>query len=451
MSVLDPDPDPDRSQRGEAWRLGLVFGAFAFLQGIGDPTDGLLAQPVRSLLRGWGQSAGAITTFSALLAIPWTLKPLYGLLTDFVPILGTRRKGYLIVSGGAAALSLLGLYAFPVRPGATTALLACLLVPTAALALGDVAADGLLIDRGRAVGLTGQLQSAQWGCLYAAGILNGLLGGMLCQHRREPWAFLVCGAGGLLTVALALTCVREPGRLTPGRRRNRRAVLADATRSGSILGVGGFLFLWNFNPFSNAVLYVHMTRGLGFSESFCGVTLTLSALASIAASAGYGWYCRRVSLPVLVHASIVLGVASTIAYAFVVDEGSAVLVTLIAGFTYMTATLIQLDLAARACPPAVAGTLFATIMALENLGASSSTWLGGVLYDHGIERWGSRRAFEVLVLVGSIFTAACWLLVPFLPWGLITPERDTRHAPPTDPDVSPAGPNGFGPPGDSTN
>ena len=57
----------------------------------------------------------------------------------------------------------------------------------------------------------------------------------------------------------------------------------------------------------------------------------------------------------------------------------------------MTATLIQIDLAARTCPPETAGTVFALLMALENLSASASTWLGGVLYDEGKERWGSRR------------------------------------------------------------
>jgi MFS family permease len=377
-----------------------------------------MAQPVRSLLGRWGEGAGEITTFSALLAIPWTLKPLFGLLTDFVPLFGTRRKGYLLLAGGATAISLLALCAFPVRQGATAVLLGWLLVPTAAVALADVAADALMIEHGRPRGLTGQFQAVQWGCLYGAGILTGLLGGELCELRRESWAFLIFGIGGMSTLALVLSCVREPARA--GTRRGWRptlSVLLGAARpgAGSVIAVGGFLFLWNFNPFSSAVLHVHMTRALGLSERFYGMTVALTAVASIAASVAYGLYCRRVPMPVLVHASIVLGVVSTLGYAAVSDERSAVLVTLAVGVTYMTATLIQLDLAARACPPEVAGTVFALLMALENLGASSSTWLGGLLYDRGIERWESRRAFLVLVLVGSAFTAGCWLLVPFLP------------------------------------
>jgi MFS family permease len=424
LNVPDPPTiggrgrDRPGARAGEAWRLALLFGALAFLQGIGEPTEGLMAQPVRSLLRASGQTAGAIAAFSALLGIPWILKPLYGLLCDFVPLFGTRRKGYLAVAGGATALTLLGLFALPIGAEQSASLLGWLLVPSIAVALGDVASDALMIERGRPRGLTGLLQAVQWSCLYAAGIVNGLLGGLLCELRLESWAFLVCGVGGLATMTLVLFAVREPARNRPRPGSGRSlAILAGALRpgAGSVLAVGGFLLLWNFNPFSNVVLHLHMTRALGFSERFYGVTEALTAVASIAASVGYGFYCRRVPMRVLVHASIVLGVLSTLAYATVTDERSAVVVTLVAGATYMTATLIQLDLAARSCPPRVAGTLFALLMALENLGASASTGLGGFLYDHGVERWGSRRAFEVLVLVGSAFTACCWLLVPLLP------------------------------------
>ena len=104
---------------------------------------------------------------------------------------------------------------------------------------------------------------------------------------------------------------------------------------------------------------------------------------------------------VLVHLSIVLGVVSTLGYVLVVDERSALLVTVGVAFTYMTATLIQIDLAAQNLPPETAGTVFALLMAVENLSLSASTWLGGVLYDEGKERWGSRGSFQVLVLIGS--------------------------------------------------
>jgi hypothetical protein len=416
-----------QAQSREVWRLALLFGAIYFLQGIGEPTEGLIAQPVRSLLDSWGCTVSTITGFMALLALPWSFKPLYGLLSDFVPLFGTRRKGYLLLAAAATAVSLLALYQFPVPPGSPARLLGWLLVPTAAVALADVAADALMIEYGQPRGLTGRLQAVQWGCLHAAGILTGLLGGLLSQRHQETLAFLICGAGGALTLVLVLVCVREPPcARTPLGIRASLGMLAGALRQGSIFAVGGFLFLANFNPFTNTVLQLHMTKALGFSQEFYGETVALTSVASIVASLAYGLYCRRVPMVALVHASIVLGVLSTLGYAGLVDRRSAVLVTWATGVTYMTATLIQFDLAAQTCPPAVAGTVFALLMALENLSASLSTWFGGWLYAQSAGRWGSHRAFQVLVVIGSALTACCWLLVPFLPGGSRGAEAGPR-------------------------
>lgn len=80
----------------------------------------------------------------------------------------------------------------------------------------------------------------------------------------------------------------------------------------------------------------------------------------------------------------------------------------------MTGTLIQLDLAARICPPETAGTTFALLMAVSNLGYSLSVALGGSLYEGWMETRGDVGAFDMLVGVGALSTCACWLVVPWL-------------------------------------
>lgn len=42
-------------------------------------------------------------------AIPWIIKPVYGMLSDSVPIWGTRRKSYLLIFSGISALAYLSL------------------------------------------------------------------------------------------------------------------------------------------------------------------------------------------------------------------------------------------------------------------------------------------------------------------------------------------------------
>ena len=190
--------------------------------------------------------------------------------------------------------------------------------------------------------------------------------------------------------------------------------LAGAARSPTVLGAGAFLFLWNFNPFSTVVLRHYMTGVLGLTEEFYGTMQSLMAVASILACLAYPAMARRVTPASIVRLSIVLGVASTLAYWGLSGRASAMAVTLAVGFIYMMATLIQLDLAARACPPEAAGSVFALLMALENLAAATSTAMGGWCFERWAELWGPVASFRALVAVGAAFTAASWLLLPLL-------------------------------------
>jgi BT1 family protein len=51
-----------------------------------------------------GESPAAIGALMALLALPWTIKPIFGLLSDFVPLFGSRRRNYLLLANGAATV-----------------------------------------------------------------------------------------------------------------------------------------------------------------------------------------------------------------------------------------------------------------------------------------------------------------------------------------------------------
>src|SRR5687768_3264680 len=70
---------------------------------------------------------------------------------------------------------------------------------------------------------------------------------------------------------------------------------------------------------------------------------------------------------------------------------------------------------AGACPPGSAGTIFALLMSLTNLSTSLATYCGGQAYEVFEATAGSSRvAFLGLIVIGSLATAACWVLVPFM-------------------------------------
>jgi hypothetical protein len=62
-------------------------------------------------------------------------------------------------------------------------------------------------------------------------------------------------------------------------------------------------------------------------------------------------------------------------------------------------------------------------MSLSNLSAALSQGFGGSIYEAMAQRWGSGTAFQLLVAIGALFTAGCWLLMPLLKLAFPSPAR----------------------------
>jgi MFS family permease len=400
--------------RPKIFQLSLLFAALYFIQGATEPTDGLMAQPLMSWLRRSGQTPSQIAGLGALLWIPWAIKPLYGILSDFLPLAGYHRKSYLIAATGITCASLA--LVFVLQPAAGSAHLAALLfAATLGVALSDVVVDAIIVEKGQPAGLTGRFQAIGWAALYAAAICTGTLGGWISESAREELSFLVCSALALASLLLAVCFISERrAHVTRGELRATLFVWRDAMRSPHLFIAGAFLFCLNFNPFSALAFYLYATEELGLSDQSFGDLQSIDAVGALCGCLFYAWYYRSLSPRSLVLGSIVLSVASTLAYWALRDATTARVVVAFSGFALATATVIQLDLAARICPPRVAGTLFAILMALGNLGTMLSRWLGGVLYEQWQEPLGSHDAFKLLVGLGGLASALCVFFVPYL-------------------------------------
>src|SRR5205085_6965477 len=123
--------------------------------------------------------------------LPWVIKPAYGLLSDFFPIFGYRRKSYLLLLNLLAAISFLlvaGIHS-------TGALLIMLTLTGVGVAASDVVVDAMMVQTGQETGRTRLFQSAQWFSLNLAAIFASLVGSWICARwQAQPQSALRAAA-----------------------------------------------------------------------------------------------------------------------------------------------------------------------------------------------------------------------------------------------------------------
>jgi MFS family permease len=387
-------------------RLAVFFAAVYFVQGFAEPKAGIATQPLFFLLKDDLRLTAAQTaTFLALVGIAWNVKPLYGLLSDLVPLAGYRRRSYLLGTTAMAALGWLVLGLLPAYPYGLT--LAILALTGLGLAFTDVLCDAVMVETGKPRGLTGTFQSIQWGSIYAASLIAGVGGGYLSAHVAYSHTFLLVAAFPAVSFCASAYAVHEPpARFDRASVRATLAALRAGARSAPLWRAAAFLFLWNFSPSFGVPLEFYMIDVLGITKIQLGLLATIGSAASMAGAFLFGRYLRGYPLRRLLNLAVAIGVAGTLAYYGLVGWWSAVALGATVSLVTIMAFLATLDLAARAVPTHAEGTFFAALMSVNNVGTTGSAWLGGLLYDRVGLNW--------LIAISAAATAACWLLVPWV-------------------------------------
>ena len=405
------------SKTADAKRLAVLFGVVYFAQGMWY----LPNQTITIVLKERGLAASQVADFFLITIIPWLIKPAYGLLSDFVPLFGRRRKSYflltcalaaaagLILAGGDAiaygeirTVDLFGVTRFTLVPG-----VGLFTAMALGLAFTDVLTDAMMVENGRPRGLTGAFQSVQWACITVASVLVGELGGFLAEARSLRVAFLLAACFPLISLFMGVFFVREtPVRAdTAAFGQTWRAIRA-ALGAREIWVVAGFIFFFWFSPsFGPAFLY-YQTDTLKFSQQFIGRLAALSALGGVVGAIVYAPLSRRMPLKHIVNLSIGVATVGTLAYLLYRDATSAVIIDITFGAVGMITQLAFLDLAAKACPRHVEATFFAALMSVFNLGQQLSQNVGARLYD--------TLGFTQLVYISAAMTALAWFLVPLV-------------------------------------
>jgi len=416
-----PEPIPGRPRRWD--RLYIFLAATYLAEGF----SGVAYEPISYLLKNdLHLSAGQSAMFVWWMTFPFLIKPLFGFLSDLIPIGGMRRKPQIMIASGAAAaawaiLARMHHYDYGL-------VLALLVLVNVGMCSSDVVCEAVMVEQGQKDRATGVYQAVKVGALYAALVATGIGGGWLYAHVSLRLIFAMTA---LFTLMIFAGAAFSRERDFPAKGTARLAILKPFLSDRRFWVLGAVVFLWSFYPFLGTAQFYYQSEVLKFGPVFIGFLGTLSGVLGVAAAALYARVAGRVwSTERLVKGAVLFGCPLSLLFVFYLGPASVIAVTVVWGLVGVFFRLALLDLAAQFCPPYAEATAFAVYMAAFDFAEAGSNAVGGRLYDwlQAVFARMPHPAYAAVVAlsaVGACCTLSCWWLLPYLNF-----ETAAREAPP---------------------
>ena len=391
-------------------RLMLFFAIVYAIEGLGQAKTGIIGQPLTHFLketRGWGPLEVAASL--AVLDLPWIVKPIYGLISDFFPLAGFRRRPWLALSALTASAAFFWAGSFASIAG----LVPALVFTSIGMAAASTVCGALLVENGQRLNASGAFVNQQWLWFNVAAVAAALTGGWLVEILPAETALRAAAwiaAAAPLALLPALRLVSEDRAIidrasfaASGR------ALAATFKSRNLWVIAAFLFFYYFSPGFGTPLYFELTDKLKFSQSFIGFLSAVTAFGWIAGGVAYRYVLFRVPARTLIAGSLIFGAAGTLSYLGLIGPVSAVAIYFVSGAAGMIANIATIGLAAAHCPKRAEGFTFAALMSVINLASPLSDTIGAAFYEHVFA-----NQLAPLIVVSAAFTLFVLILVPFV-------------------------------------
>ena len=371
-----------------------------------------------------GLTPAQVSAMMGIVALPWIVKPLFGFISDGLPILGYRRRPYLILSGILGAASWITLGSVVHTAWMATAAIA---LSSLSVAVSDVIVDSLVVERAQKESQAdaGSLQSLCWGTSAFGGLLTAYLSGFLLEHFSNQTVFLITASFPLLISATAWAIAEEAvqGRSNFGTVANRIRQLKAAISQKSIWLPTAFIFIWQATPTADSAFFFFTTNELGFPPEFLGRVRLVTSIAALVGVFLFQRFFKTVPFRSIFAwstvLSAILGMTTLLLVthanrAIGIDDrwfslGDSLVLTVMGQIAFMPV----LVLAARLCPKGVEATLFALLMSVTNLAGVVSHEFGALLMHWMAITPTNFENLWLLVLITNLSTLAP---LPFLGW-----------------------------------
>lgn len=369
-------------------------------------------------------SPAQVAALMGIAALPWVIKPVFGFLSDSLPVLGYRRRSYIMLSGLLGTIAWVAMATIvDSAPKATLAIL----LSSLSVAISDVIVDSLVVMRiqQQSQKEAGSLQSLCWGVSALGGLITAYISGSLLQQFSTQVIFGITASFPLLVSFVAMVIQEEKVSDRPNfdTVRHQTQQLWQGMKQKAIWLPTLFLFIWQSTPTADSAFFFFTTNELGFTPEFLGRVRLVTSLASLVGVAIFQRYLRHLSFRLILGWSTVIAAALGMTTLLLVTHtnrllgiddhwfslGDSLILTVIGQITFMPV----LVLSAKICPPGVEATFFALLMSIWNLGGLLSHESGALL-THALGVTDSN--FDNLWILVIITNLTTLIPLPFLGW-----------------------------------
>jgi len=388
------------------WFFALVY--------VAEGGAGLLSQPLNYYLKqvhGW--TPLQISAYVTILNLPWMTKPLYGLVSDLIPLFGYRRKTYLLLANAAAIAGFL----LVTQLNVPHQLVFAFLLTGYATAISSAVSGAVLVENGQRLQESGTFVNQQWLWYTVSAMTVAIAGGQLVQRFGPTTALHSAAAISACAPLLVIvgTILFVPEKKAPMNIQGMKETLQElsgAFRGRRLWIIAAFIFLYYFSPGLSTPLYFVMTDNLKFSQAYIGFLGFIAGTGWIIGACLYRRHFKKLTLKKMLNLSIAIGTIAGLAFLFLWNEPAAAIISFCSGFAGMLTTVATLTLAADYSPRRAEGFTFAVLTSVINLATVFSNNLGSYLFTHVFH-----GRLAPLVVLSAGFTAFAFVLVPLLQLG----------------------------------
>lgn len=378
-----------------------------------------------------------LSALSGLFTLPWTIKPIYGFLSDAFPLFGYRRRSYLVLCGllGSFSYLALGFNFWGLFGGESGDLLsldslylqctiAALILSSATIAFSDVVADGIVVQKTRDASesssnnnnnVAGGLQSLCWGSASIGALLSAYFSGSILEKMGPQFVFQITAVLPIIVALIAFQIQEEKDEPLPqsivqeqvddssslvavspddsqsqiDSIKQQLSSLKTAIQNPQVWKPALFLFLWQSTPTGEGAMLYFMTNDLGMGPEFLGRVRLVTALSSLFGVWLYQKYLRKIAIKDILFWSSIISTPLGLSQLILISHYNRVIGIPDSWFVFgddvalsilgEIAFLPTLVLAAKICPIGVEAVLFASLMSINNGAGTIGTEIGALL------------------------------------------------------------------------